>query len=480
MYRKLMLTAERIEQVLQERGAPASVVGGRVLPSFVEFLLKPSAGTRVGQVQSLRPDIALAVGNNNLRIAQSGSHLAIQIGREAHQPVSFAALMARAQVNHPYSALLGMSQDGAPLLARLTAPSVSHWLVAGATGSGKTTLVQAAIASMAMRLRPSEFGVVMIDPKATLNRSFIQALSRHLLLPVAGTPEAAVAVLRQVTNGALEKRLASGGMSTPLIVVYVDELATLCTDAREAVIEPLTRLTQIGREAAIHVIACTQYPSSKAITPQLKSNLTLRLVGRVASVEDARVAAGAAGTGAERLGNAGDFIAVAGGNAPMRFQAPAFRVEEFVPTWRMSGSVRARDLPVDADEDPVSALSRVNHDNADSVRRDSVRSAPAASVALAPVGAAANADSFDRWRTDRLQPTPGEFVRAGVAFEDYQVWCATHQAGAMTNTAFGIRMRSIYQRGGDEQSRFYRDITLVNDPVGVGQGTEASGGFEGG
>jgi len=318
MYRKLNLTAERIEAVLRQRNAAASVVGGRVLPGFVEMLLRPEGGTKVSQVKALQADIALAVGNSNIRIAQSGSHLAIQIGRESRQPVRLAALMS--QLDHPprYTAVLGLSEDGAPLLARLSAPDVAHVLISGTTGSGKTCLAQSALISLCQTHRAYELGVIVIDPKRRDHDEFGRAVERHLLLPPAHTADEAAPALARVIEAMQRRAIQTEPM--PRIVVFVDELADLCQTGGASVLDPLTRIAQRGRESGIHLLACTQKPSAKAIGPLLKANLPLRLVGRVTSAEDARVASGMAGSGAEKLSGAGDFIAVSGGRA-IRFQA---------------------------------------------------------------------------------------------------------------------------------------------------------------
>jgi hypothetical protein len=129
----------------------------------------------------------------------------------------------------------------------------------------------------------------------------------------------------------------------PRIMVVVDELADLIEQGGPVILNPLTRIAQLGREAGIHLVVCTQKPSSKLIGPLLKANLPLRLVGRVTSIEDARVASGIAGSGAEKLSGGGDFVAVAGGRT-IRFQAAlidldAVRAETLV-------SVPAVSLPV--------------------------------------------------------------------------------------------------------------------------------------
>ena len=82
----------------------------------------------------------------------------------------------------------------------------------------------------------------------------------------------------------------------------------------------LTRLTQRGREAGVHLVACTQKPTAAVIGGLVKSNFPVRLVGSVASPEDAKVATGLAQTGAERLLGQGDFLVVAKGQVT-RMQA---------------------------------------------------------------------------------------------------------------------------------------------------------------
>jgi S-DNA-T family DNA segregation ATPase FtsK/SpoIIIE len=105
-----------------------------------------------------------------------------------------------------------------------------------------------------------------------------------------------------------------------VIVLAIDELADLLTTGGKAVAEALTRLTQRGREAGIHVVAATQRPAAALVGGMVKANFPVRLVGSVTSPEDAKVAAGIAGTEAERLLGRGDFLVVAKGQV-IRFQA---------------------------------------------------------------------------------------------------------------------------------------------------------------
>jgi S-DNA-T family DNA segregation ATPase FtsK/SpoIIIE len=113
----------------------------------------------------------------------------------------------------------------------------------------------------------------------------------------------------------------------PRVVVVIDELADLmhmCGGELEAL---LTRLVQRGRSAGLSLIACTQKPAARVIGSLVKANFPVRLVGRVASTDDARVAAGIGGTGAEKLAGRGDFMLIAAGEV-IRFQAAYAKAEE--------------------------------------------------------------------------------------------------------------------------------------------------------
>jgi S-DNA-T family DNA segregation ATPase FtsK/SpoIIIE len=163
--------------------------------------------------------------------------------------------------------------------------------------------------SLAMFNPPRRLQMVLIDPK---RRGFVSLASLpHLLLPVVDRWERAGVVLAWLVQE-MERR-DHEARDTPHIAVFIDELADLVMSGKRAVGTPLTRLAQRGREAGIHLIACTQRPTAACIGGLVKSNFPVRVVGSVASAEDAKVASGLPRTGAERLLGKGDFIVVARG-----------------------------------------------------------------------------------------------------------------------------------------------------------------------
>jgi S-DNA-T family DNA segregation ATPase FtsK/SpoIIIE len=333
----LHFQADRIELVLASHKVAARVTGGMVTPRLVRFHLSTPLGVRVRQVESLSEEIALSLGSPSCRVAREHGQLQVEIPRTSPQPVLLVDLLARlSSAGHPalpaHTAVLGLDHDGVPLLLRIPSPDVAHVLIAGTTGSGKTALARALVASLAMLNSPRSLQILMIDPKARGFAPF--AGLPHLLRPIVSDPREAISALVRLV-AEMERRDALNRCE-PRLLVVLDELADLVHTGGAEMETALTRLTQRGREAGIHVLACTQKPTALSIGSLVKSNFPLRLVGAVPSAEDAKVASGLPATGAERLLGQGDFLLVAKGQAT-RFQAayiePA-RIAEMVRGWR--------------------------------------------------------------------------------------------------------------------------------------------------
>lgn len=338
MKRQLLeFQADRIESVLAEHKVSAHVTGGIVSPRWVRFHVRPALGAKISQIKRLAEEMALALDSETCRISRQSGTLAVEIPRADPQPVRLLPLQGRlANSSGPKglpfgTAVLGLAENGAPLLVRLPSPQVSHMLVAGTTGSGKSALARSIIVSLALHHRRSQLGLVLIDPK---RRAFgpLAGLP-HLLHPVLSEAQSATRALQALVQLMLARdkhgRLPATDerAGDPRIVVVIDELADLLMMADKQAAQALTRLAQRGREAGIHLIVCTQKPISQVVGSLAKANFPVRLVGQVTSPEEAKIATGYAGTGAERLRGPGDFIAVAGGHIT-RFQAAYISAQE--------------------------------------------------------------------------------------------------------------------------------------------------------
>jgi S-DNA-T family DNA segregation ATPase FtsK/SpoIIIE len=358
MRQMLEYQADRIEAVLAHHKVPARVTGGTVTPRWIRFQVVPALGARIASITGLAEELAAALDTPTVRVARQGATIAVEVPRDDPHPVRLIPLLRGMRNVPPVTAVLGIAEDGVPLLIRLPSPDVAHILVAGTTGSGKTALLRAMVLSLAYfngagrtehvamcpatcdpaPLRPAtcDLRLVLIDPKGSAFRD-LEGLP-HLARPVIRDPAEAVEALGslvrlmevQSRQGYKDTRGEASPLSTsPLstCILVIDELADLLMVAGAEAERPLTRLLQRGREAGIHVIAATQKPTAAVIGSLVKANFPVRLVGKVTSPEDARVATGWKGTGAERLLGRGDFIAVAEGQLH-RFQAAYIAPEE--------------------------------------------------------------------------------------------------------------------------------------------------------
>lgn len=308
--------ADCIEAVLARHRAPGYVQGGVVTPRFVQFKLRPHPDAKISKIAGLGEEIALALGCARVRIARDGAVIHIEMPRTDPAPVRLLTLQNSLEQIPPCTAILGVEESGQPLLLRLPAANVVHVLVVGTTGSGKSALARTMLASLALRNGPEEVQMVLIDPKGRAFSPISQwpHVRRHAL----GDSTAAVVELTRVVDE-MERRDRQN-ISRPLLVVAVDELADLLQTGGKAAEAALTRLAQRGREAGIHLLCCTQKPSANLIGSAIKANFPVRLVGSVASRDEARYASGISDSGAETLEGKGDFLLVTRGEAT-RFQA---------------------------------------------------------------------------------------------------------------------------------------------------------------
>ncbi|NDJ54523.1 MAG: DNA translocase FtsK [Chloroflexi bacterium] len=309
--------ADLIEALLASHKLEALVVGVQVSPRWIRYNLQLGLGIKISSVQNLSEELAMSLGVDAVRVARNNGVLAVEVPLPDPEPVYMLSLVENLPELTHATSILGLGVDGNPLILDLTAPEVTHVLVAGATGTGKTELLRTMLLSLALYNRITHVQMALIDPK----RRGLGPLFNlpHLVAPVATSPSNALVLLQNVVDE-MVRRDREDAPPLPRIVVAVDEVGDLLSIADKEVEQLLVRLAQRGREAGIHLICSTQRPSADAIPGALKANLPARLVGKVASSQEALMATGIPGTNAEQLTGAGDFLSIVGSKV-QRFQA---------------------------------------------------------------------------------------------------------------------------------------------------------------
>jgi len=338
--------ADSIERTLESFGIRAKVVEVNEGPSVTQYALKITMGTKLSRITALANDLALALAapTGQVRIEApipGRSLVGIEIPNRVPEVVSLKKLLSSPlflENPDPLLVPLGLDVSGRP--QAYSVAKMPHVLIAGATGSGKSVLLNAWIATFLFRTRPEELRLILVDPKR-VELSLYNGIP-HLLTEVIVEPEKVVSALRWVIKE-MESRYKEfakvkarnletynqieGVEKKPYIIFIIDELADLMIFAPSDTEEAITRIAQMARATGIHLILATQRPSVDVITGLMKANIPTRIAFNVSSMVDSRVIIDM--PGAEKLLGRGDMLFLPPDQAkPKRIQGPFISEKE--------------------------------------------------------------------------------------------------------------------------------------------------------
>jgi S-DNA-T family DNA segregation ATPase FtsK/SpoIIIE len=351
-------TGRQLEHALAEHGVETRLIGVVVGPTVSRFELELGPGVKVARVTTLHKDIAYAMATPDVRILApipGKQAIGVEVPNVRRQIITVGDLLVSEEAtkaSHPLEVTLGRDITGRTIMANLA--RMPHLLVAGQTGSGKSSCINSMLTSILMRSTPDQVRMILVDPKRVELTQY-QGLP-HLLTEVVTDPKKAANALAWAVRE-MERRydllsevgvrdldgynsavdagkfgprpvVSSDGRpdGEPLeyqrlsyIVVVLDELADLMMVAARDVEESICRIAQKARAVGIHLVIATQRPSTNVITGLIKANVPARLAFAVSSLTDSRVILDQ--PGAERLVGRGDGLLNDGTTStPTRFQ----------------------------------------------------------------------------------------------------------------------------------------------------------------
>lgn len=322
------------------------------------YELKPKEGTRVAKLKQLKEDLAFALLSPNLTIELIPERgvIGIIVPNKDFYILPLLPIISSknfTESDYELPIIIGRTMQTENFIVNLV--KQPHILIAGATGQGKSVLLNVMITSLLYKKHPAELKLILIDTHI-LEFNLYSSIEKHYLAKIPDSKKAVISDISRVVKTFQsvckemddryellllantrslqdynkkfkERRLSplNGHRYLPYIVIVIDEYFDLIMSAGIEIEQPLIRLTRKAHTVGIHIILATQRPTKNIIMGDLKSNFPVRIAFNVASPIESRIIIDK--NGAEDLSGKGAALYCDGINTT-RIQVPYIDTEE--------------------------------------------------------------------------------------------------------------------------------------------------------
>ncbi len=385
---------EIIVRKLKSFEIEARIVGRNAGPVVTQYEVQPAPHIKLSRIDALSDDLSMALAARSIRIEApipGKSAVGIEIPNKEFNIVALRRILEEVDFSASGSTLtFALGRDVAGRAQAVDLSKMPHLLIAGATGSGKSVMVNALITSLLCNATPDDTRMILMDLKRVELAGY-NGLP-HLLVPVITEPERAKSALKWAV-GEMENRYRRFAGATarnikafnetrvdpadrlPYIVIVIDELADLMMREGKNVEDPIVRLAQKARATGIHMVLATQRPSVNVVTGLIKANFPSRIAFAMASQIDSRTILDS--PGAEDLIGRGDMLYQPSDlPRPMRLQGVFVSDPEIgrvTQYWRDQIDDPRYDLAIiTSDEESTGSVNDLADDDADRLLPDAV------------------------------------------------------------------------------------------------------------
>lgn len=310
-----------IDQYFASSDVQADLDYYNVGKSSVAYYYKPRYAKINKSPREIQENLIRIIKNDGVLVTDDAGTYVINITLPELVDIDNRKTIAEAMANakDKTHAVFGVATDNSIISKDIS--KAPHMIVAGSTGSGKSVGINYILTSMSYNSAPSDLELALLDPKQVEFAPY-ENHPCNIVKPV-DNPEDAVEFLKYATylmsdrfamlkkekvrniDGYNKKMRKKNKPIMKQLVIVIDEYNDLVMVEKE-VEYSVTRITQLGRAAGMHLILATQRPSVDVITGIIKNNMLTRLAYQVASSTDSRTTIDA--TGAENLNGKGDSL----------------------------------------------------------------------------------------------------------------------------------------------------------------------------